>query len=243
MAEPSQGSAQHFATNILPLYHGPLVKIRIKPSDNEYTISKDLLCAESPVFSAMFEGQSRESQQMIADLEEMEYVVSVRSVQAFFQWLYLRVVKFDIEAPREHITAAMELVRFADKYNIVGLETEMAEYIRNIIIANPHPMTNDFFMHVDANTYWLDREHIISASYLRRGHPVRRTLAAASVQGYLQSDQHKFVEETQEYPSFAADLLLEIRSTLDRPKSNPAGTFEDPISGRILELEGMIEGI
>lgn len=172
---------------------------------------------------------------MIADLEEMEYVISV--LQALFQWLYLRVVKFDIEDPNKHITAAMELARLADKYNIAGLETETAKYIKEIMIANPHPQTNSFFPPVDINTYWLDREHIISATYLRREHPVRQTLAAASVAGYLQSDKHKFLKETQEYPSFAADLLLEVRSTLDRPNSNLVGTFEDPISGKILELE------
>lgn len=191
----------------------------------------------------MFEGEFKESQQMTADLEEMEYVVSVRSVQALIQWLYLRVLNFDIEDPREHITAAMELVRLADMYSIVGLETKMAQYIREIIIANPHPRASDFWPPVDINTYWLDREHIISATYLRREHPVRQTLAAASVAGYLRSDDYKFNEETQEYPSFAADLLLEVGSALDRPKSKPAGTFEDPISGKILELERMIPGV
>ncbi|KAJ5489175.1 hypothetical protein N7539_004065 [Penicillium diatomitis] len=216
MAEASKDSAPYFATAVLPLYHGPLVKINIKPSNHEFKISKQLLCAESPVFSAMFEGHFKESQEMIADLEEMECVVS---------------------DPGEHITAAMELVRLADKYNIVGLETKMAQYIREIIIANPHPEAKKFWPPVDINTYWIDREHIISAISLRREHPVRQTLAAASVAGYLRSDNYKFIEETQEYPSFAADLLLEVGSALDRPNSKPAGTFEDPISRKVLELD------
>ncbi|KAJ5151538.1 hypothetical protein N7492_009833 [Penicillium capsulatum] len=237
MAEASKDSASYFATAILPLYHGPLVKINIKPSNHEYTISKRLLCEESPVFSAMFEGQFKESQEMIADLEEMEGVISVRSVQTLIQWLYLRVVNFHIEDPGEHITAAMELVRLADKYNIAGLETKMAQYIKEIIIANPHPEANDLLPPVNPNTYWIDREHIISATYLRREHPVRQTLAAASVAGYLRSHDYKFSEETQEYPSFGADLLLEVGSALDRPRSMPAGNFEDPISGKILELD------
>ncbi|KAJ5443397.1 uncharacterized protein N7458_007269 [Penicillium daleae] len=173
MTEASKASAQHFVTNILPLYHGPYVKIRIKPSNNEYKISKSLLCAESAVFSAMFEGEFLESQQLTADLEEMEYVISVRSLEALFQWLYLRVVKFDVEDPGEHISAAMELVRLADKYNIIGLETEMAQYIKRILVANPHPQTNDFWQHVDTNTYWLTPVHIISATFLPHEHPVR----------------------------------------------------------------------
>ena len=120
---------------------------------------------------------------MMAELEEMEYVIWVRSVQALIQWLYCRVVKFSIEDPGEHITAAMELVRLADKYDIVGLETEMGEYIREIIVANPHPMGTNSASRRDTNTYWIAHEHIISASYLRHGHPVRRILAKASVSG------------------------------------------------------------
>lgn len=175
---------------------------------------------------------------MIADLEEMEHVVSIRSVHALIQWLYRRIINFDIEDPREHITAAMELVRLADKYNIVRLETEMAQYIREIIISNRNPKANEFVRPVEPNTKWIDREHIISATYLRREHPVRRTLAAASVAGYLRSDHYKFIEETHLYPSFAADLLLEVGSALDRPESMPGGgTFEDPISGKILGLD------
>ncbi|KAF3005585.1 hypothetical protein E8E15_001333 [Penicillium rubens] len=135
----------------------------------------------------MFEGEFKESQQMTADLEEMEYVVS------------------------------------GDHYR------------------QSTPKGERFL--ATCNTYWLDREYIISATYLRREHPVRQTLAAASVAGYLRSDDYKFNEETQTYPSFAADLLLEVGSALDRPKSKPAGTFEDPISGKILELERMIPGV
>ncbi|KAJ5108919.1 hypothetical protein N7456_005594 [Penicillium angulare] len=236
MACASEDGAQHFATksiSILPLYYGPLVKIRIKPSNDEYAISKDLLCTNSPVFSAMFKGPFKESQQMIAELEEMEYVVSVRSVQALIQWLYCRTVKFSINDPGERITAALELVRLADKYIIVGIEAQMAQYIREIIVANPHPIATLYGSRRDTNTYWIAHEHIISASYLRRGHPVRQILATACVSGYL---HHKFFKEAEEYPSFAADLLLEVKSTLGRPNSKPAGTFEDPITGRIFEL-------
>lgn len=221
--------------SILPLYHGPQVKIRIKPCDNEYTISTGFLCAESPVFSAMFEGKFLESQQQTADLEEMEGVVSVRSLEALIQWLYLRVVKFGIDDPGEHISAAMELARLADKYNIIGLENEMAQYIKDILIANPHPEV--YWQHADANTYWLAVDQIISATFLPREHPVRRTLAAASVRGYLQSNEPRFAEEAQDYPSFGADLLQELRLTLNGVRPNTAAAFQDPLTGRELELE------
>jgi hypothetical protein len=112
----------------------------------------------------------------------------------------------------------------------------MAQYINRILVPNPHPQTNDFWQQVDTNTYWLTPDHIISATFLPRGHPVRRTLAAASVRGYLQSDVHKFAEETQMYPTVGADLLREVRSALNGLKPTMGSTFEDPISGKRVEL-------
>ncbi|KAJ5400823.1 hypothetical protein N7465_011312 [Penicillium sp. CMV-2018d] len=89
----------------LPLYHGPgpLIKIRIRDTC-EYEISKALLCAESPVFTAMFEGSFLEAQEQAVDLELMEDVISKRSLEALFQWLYLRIVKFNNEDHGEHIS-------------------------------------------------------------------------------------------------------------------------------------------
>ncbi|KAJ5855558.1 uncharacterized protein N7529_009502 [Penicillium soppii] len=188
----------------------------------------------------MFEGCFRESQQLTAALEELKDVVSVRSLEALFQWLYLRVVRFDIEDPTEHISAAMELVRLADKYIIAGLEIEMSKYIKDILIANPHPEKNNFSQPVNTNTYYLTSDHIESATFLRREHPVHRILAAASVEGYLRSEEHKFAEETQRYPSFGADLLQEVRMTLHGLSPPRTTTSEDPISGRRTPLDSNI---
>ncbi|KAJ5875897.1 uncharacterized protein N7529_001481 [Penicillium soppii] len=237
MSEPSTADPQHFVANILPLYHGPQVKIRIKPSNAEFTISQDLLCAQSPVFSAMFKGEFLETQQQAVDLEDMKDVVSVQSLEALFQWLYRGAVNFDIENPREHISAAMELVRLADKYEILALEDEMAQYIKHIIItAKAHPSAFLSWRIADINTHWLTTDHIDSATYLPLGHPVRRTLAAASVRGYLQSDKHKFAQETQDYPSFGADVLQEVRLTLNGIRLTGGNNFGDPISGERLPL-------
>lgn len=223
-------------SSILSLYHGPSVKLRIQPSNKEYIISKSLLCAESPVFAKMFDGEFLEAQQQTATLEETEDDVSVRSLEALFQWLYQRTVSFGIEDPREHISAAIELARLADKYDIIGLKTTMAQYIRNILKCNPHPNNNDYWRHVDSNTYYLTHDHIASATLLPREHPVRSVLAAASVEGFLRSAEYKFSKETHAYPSFGADLLQEIRLVLHSVDPLRAATFEDPISGKRSEI-------
>ncbi|KAJ5791731.1 uncharacterized protein N7518_008742 [Penicillium psychrosexuale] len=237
MSEISEEDVESFATAMLPLYHGPVVKIRIQSIGCEYTISKGLLCAESPVFTAMFEGHFREAQEQTVDLEEMEGVVSKQSLEALLQWLYLRFVKFDIKDTKKRISAAIELARLADKYQITRIESQTARYIKKAI-ANPHPDAKEYYRNFDTsdkNTRWLGEEDIISGILLRNGHPVRRTLAAASVCWYLQGKRHTFTDLAQQYPQFGADLLHEVKLVLDSLYTNSA-TFNDPISGEIRYL-------
>ena len=185
----------------------------------------------------MFENEFKEGQKQTATLEEIEGVVSARSLEALLQWLYLRTVKFDLEVPEDQISAAIELARFADMCIVTGLESQMARYIKKILIANPKP---SFFTgrHVNINSYCLTPQHIISATFLPQGHAVRRTLAAASVEGYLRDENYKFRQETQEYPTFGADVLEEVRKTLNGlTLAQWEATFEDPLSGSRMKLK------
>ncbi|CAG8892923.1 unnamed protein product [Penicillium egyptiacum] len=177
----------------------------------------------------MFEGGFREAQEQAVNLKEMEGVVSRRSLETLFQWLYLGCVKFDIEGPSKRISAAIELARLADKYDITKLESQTAEYIKEIIIANIPPGDKEKLTPSNSNTHLLEEEDIISASLLRDGHPVRHLLAAASVKGYLQSKDHHFPNPAQECPKFAADLLHEVRLALNTLR--PRAAFTDPIGG------------
>lgn len=188
----------------------------------------------------MFNSEYLESQQQTVTLKEADHDISVRNLEALFQWLYQRTIRFGIEDLGEHISAAMELTRLADKYDISGLETIMAEYIRNIIIFNPHPQNKNSWRHVDSNTYHLEHDHIVSATLLPPAHPVRRVLAAASVEGFLRSTRHKFSEETNAYPSFGANLLQETRLVLHSVKPLRAAAFEDPISGERSDLNSNV---
>lgn len=187
----------------------------------------------------MFEGNFAEGEQQVATLEEVEGVVSVRSFEALIQWIYLRKVQFDSKGPEDQISATIELVRLADMCSITGMETQMAQYIKDILVANPDPRSKGSLVrHVDTNTYCLTRQHILSATFLPHGHLVRGILAAASVEGYLRDGNYKFVPETHGHPTFGADLLQEVRSTLHGIKSTQWEiTFEDPISGMYMRLK------
>ncbi|KAJ5902884.1 hypothetical protein N7495_003412 [Penicillium taxi] len=235
MTNLDEAGAHEFAATFLPLYHHPTVKIRISSSDYEYEISKYLLCKDSTYFTAMFEGNFVEREQQVASLEEVEGVVSVRSFEALIQWLYMCRVQFDSEDPEDQISTIIELVRFADMCNITGMESQMAQYIKDILVASPKD--ENLCRHIDTNTYYLTRQHIIWATFLPPGHLVRRTLAAASVEGYLRGEDYKFEQETHEYPSFGADLLQEVRSILDGLNVIYGEvTLEDPISGTKISI-------
>lgn len=192
---------------MLPLYHGPTIKIRINADNTEITISRNLLCRASPVFTKMFyNGHFKESQEQVLDLEDMDGVISSRALDAFIQWLYRGTINFDIKSTEEKIPAAMELVRFADMYNVDELEAKMARYIKEILASAKPPYEN---YGLNQNTYFLKSDHIISALNLPRGHAVRRLLAAASVEGYLKGGKYKFADLAQDYTSYGADLLQE----------------------------------
>lgn len=114
----------------------------------------------------MFEGNFSETQQQTATLEEIEGVVSVRSLEALVEWLYLRNVRFDSKDPEDQISAAIELVRLADMCNISRMESQLAQYIKAVLITNPDRKSNGFWRHVDTNTYCLKPQHIILVSRL-----------------------------------------------------------------------------
>lgn len=62
-------------------------------------------------------------------------------------------------------------------------------------------------------------------------HPIRRTLAAATVKGYLLCEHHRFAQEAREYPSFGADLLEEVGLALKGFRFNQyQATYQDPLS-------------
>ncbi|KAJ6116148.1 hypothetical protein N7523_005584 [Penicillium sp. IBT 18751x] len=241
MSDLSTKSAQEFAATILPLYCGPHVNLRVEHSEQVYTVSKSLLCAESSYFSAIFEQQTSKSPKTTATLEKTEGIVSVQSLEALLQWLYLRMVKFDVELPGDQISAAIELARLAEMCNVGGLEVQMARYIRKTIIANQNSELVRFLRHADTNTCCLTSQHIASASFLPQNHLVRRVLAEASVEGFLRDQNHKFALETQKYPSFGADLLKEVSISLNGLKSASKVAFKDPISGSWVGINASAE--
>lgn len=219
---------------MLSLYHGPLVKIRIKSLDVEYTVSKPLLCKASTYFAAMFEGDISQSkdfggryERQAVSLDPIEGVVSKQSVEGLLQWLYNGKVDFDIEDYEDHVSAAIEVARLALMCNVSGLGDCMAECVQEIIKSEPQKRCSE------RDTHAITSQHILSASYLPQGHAVRHIIAAASVVGFLDRKIYRFVREAREIPNFGADLLEEVSKTLDTMHYNNDGkpAYNCPITG------------
>jgi hypothetical protein len=150
------------------------------------------------------------------------------------QWLYLGRVIFNEPTPTECITAAIEFVRLADMCEVTGMENLIAEHIKAIILANPAPEIEGI-RDPNTNTYCLVGQHITSAVLLPDGHPVRKLIVTAAVEGYVRRDKHPFSKEIRESHNFAVDLLLAVKETLrtvGHGKPNPI--FPDPFSGKTL---------
>jgi hypothetical protein len=121
----------------LPLYHGPIVRIRI--GGQTYNVSKRLLCYHSLYFRRMFEGKSEDANEQSTELKEVHGVVSNRSFELLLQWLYLGRLFLAHEASStDEITAMIELARLADMVEIkdTGMDAEIAKYTRETALSS-----------------------------------------------------------------------------------------------------------
>lgn len=178
-----------------------------------------------------------EGAKLSTTLEEVDGVVSTRSFEMLVQWVYNNRIVFGDLPPAEAIAASIEFARFADMCSITGLESLMAEHIKQIILANKPAQKSVFTAPLDDHTHHLTLEHINSGVLLPEGHSVRKMLASAVVKGYLLRDQRKFFKEILGLPYFAVDLLREVKVALDSLEAEKRGmTFEDPFSRQRINL-------
>ncbi|TVY17616.1 hypothetical protein LARI1_G005243 [Lachnellula arida] len=231
-------SYEEFVCHLLPFYTSPLVTIRIDPLGDEYKLPRALLCKQSPYFRATFEGNFKESEEQLTTLSAEEGLVSLGSFHMLVQWIYLGRIIFVESIPEEQITAIIEFLRIADMCGVTGMESLMADHIKEIILANP-PKETVFATPPDKNTHFLTSHHIKFAVLLPKGHAVRKMLASAAVKGYLLRDRSTFFEEIRRISDSALDLLGEVNVALESLEIEKRGmTFEDPISGQRVHLKG-----
>ncbi len=134
-----------------------------------------------------------------------------------------------VYAPTEAIAVSIEFVRLADVYNVIGLESLMANYIKQMILTNKD--FPDSILPIDEHTYHLMFEHIKVGVLLPEGHSVRKVLASSAVKGYLLRNHHQFFQDIERLQDFAVNFLREVKVALDSPRVEKRGmSFADPFS-------------
>jgi hypothetical protein len=112
------------------------------------------------------------------------------------------------------------------------MEKLVAERIKALIGTKSDDSDLGWIRSPDSNTKYITSRAILWASFLPDDHAVRNILAAASVEGYLRSNEYKFHIETRSIHNFAVDLLKEVKLTLSTLTGDRNVVyFEDPISG------------
>lgn len=107
---------------MLGLYAGTQVFIRVGDEGPEYPFSKDLLCAQSPYFAAMFnENRYKEGEEGKVTMCLIDGIVSVGSVETLIQWLYRGKAIFpDDLSAKDEITKVVEFARLCDMVDTTG---------------------------------------------------------------------------------------------------------------------------
>src|SRR5258708_7053666 len=98
----------------------------------------------------MFEGRFQEGKEQSVVLQEISGVVSGRSFEMLVQWLYVGRVKLSKLPPNEAITAIIEFLRLADMCQVTGMEQDMVNEIKAIMVQDIHLRTSQ--KHPDTNT-------------------------------------------------------------------------------------------
>ena len=196
--------------------------------NTEFTVSKNLLCKVSPVFDRMLNGNFKEAQEQSIVLEEMKDVVSTAGVGNFISWLYRGVVQIDHSTPSDKISAAIELARFEDMYQIARLERAVESFARATIKwYASYSSYSENVKEVNRNTRFMTADHVKSGLKLPKNHAVRRLLAQVSVAGFIQSEAYMFANLTVSHPAYASDLLREVQKVLHDMTDN--AVIRDPI--------------
>lgn len=212
----------------LALYSEPYVKIRLEPSSREYNLPKALLCRQSEYFAGMFEGDFKEGIEQSTTLEEIDGVVSTRSLEMLVQWLYVGKIVCDKATSEETIAAILQFVRIADMCRVSGMEELMAERIKAMIVGKAPAKAKKKTAFINHNKC-LTSEHFMSAALLPKGHPVRTILAMAAVPEFL--NRANYLNEALENCDFAVDLLKEVQiATKSFQYDGSFMTIQDPLS-------------
>ncbi|RAL09208.1 BTB/POZ domain-containing protein [Aspergillus homomorphus CBS 101889] len=212
--EPQTATKNSFAEAYLPLYHGPLVSIRLEPAGPTYQLAKALLCKKSPYFLKMFESNLTEAKMLSATLQEGTHTCK-HTFELFIEWLYTGKFTLLREDRSNSFSRHLDLAIFADMSLVGDLTDCVAMSLEQTIKA-------DRDMNSKRETpYWppdrhysirdIKAEHFASVDRLPSGSTVRRVFLIVLVEPYLRNTEFKFASEIVRYPRIGTDLLAAVK--------------------------------
>ena len=216
-----------FLFRTLPLFNGPRVKLRLVPSGSEYEVALDLIREKSLYFANMFQDCFIEGAEGEATLEEIDGVVSPRSIEGLLEWMYREKIILKSTDLQDQLSEGLELLRMADMCDVYGMEQVFTDHMQN------------FLRNVDLKERLkaILPQHIESVSLLPRSHPFRPVMAKVLALSVIENK--KLSLSVSKYPSICADILGELRtifhsasvtSTRGKRMQNVFVTYRDPIS-------------
>lgn len=217
------------------LLGGPQVAISVGPTGGVYHVSRDLLSARSSYFAAMFQENSfKEGIEKVAVLEEMEGVVSSRSLDSLLQWIYRDNASFESTELPDIISEMLEFLRMADMCDVHGMEKPVTRYILAAL------KKADF----SQRSKILLPHHISSTGRLPVGHPLRSVIAKAIMRPFFEEGDFPFFDELSQVPSLSGDFLKEVRAMIHH--SHPVAKkipfqilhvkYQDPLSNNSRDI-------
>ncbi|CAG8220071.1 unnamed protein product [Penicillium salamii] len=208
----SNSTSNKTKAHLCSVLSSPRVTIRISNGIQEYKVSRELLCEQSPYFAAMFQGKFREAKDQSVTLQAMEGVISEQSFEGLVQWICIKRVTFDLASPSDQITAFIELARLADMCGMVEMQEYLASSVNGILKKGYYDSNPEAPRSLSKH---LTTQHICSATALPEGHPLFRVLCVASVRDILEKKCSRLVEATRSNHRYAAGVLQEVIASLD----------------------------
>ena len=170
-------------------------------------MSRALLCKQSPYFAAMFLGDFKERDTQSTTVDETDSVVLTRSFKMLVQWVCISSIIFEDSPPDKAISTSIKFARMADICGITGMEYQVAEHIKSVILADAALRQPICERDHKANTYLVTAQHIAWASLLSKGYLVRSALAMASVEEFLLLEDYGLLKSLKMFPALRQIFL------------------------------------
>lgn len=194
-----------------------------------FYVAERLLHDKSRFFATQLEERRRDGQKPQVVLYDNAEYVSRNSVACLLQWLYQEKVVLDSTTIADPIMAVIDLARLANQCEIYGLEEDLGEKIKRILLDSIQERAIP-----DEIAASLHASHVSAAAQLPFGHPVRRVMAAATVPAFIGSEPFYLWNELTSTPSLAVDLLEQLQPILRNCRSSTS--YEDPLTGAELDF-------